>query len=161
MAPPTLKSFMPDIYHFEDFQPGQIFELGSISVSKDEIIDFAAEFDPQPFHLDEEAGKASLLGGLAASGWHTGAMVMRLLATGLLNRSSGQGSPGIDELKWQKPVYPGDTLTARAEVLTSKELRSKPDLGIVTFRVTAANQDQTQVLFWENPILFRKRETAG
>jgi acyl dehydratase len=152
---------MPDIYHFEDFQPGQVFDLGSITVSKDDIIEFAAEFDPQPFHLDEEAGKASLLGGLAASGWHTGALVMSLLATKLLNRSSGQGSPGIDELKWQRPVFPGDTLTARAEVLSSKELRSKPDLGIVNVRVTATNQNNDQVLYWENPILFKKREIAG
>lgn len=152
---------MPDIYHFEDFKPGQIFELGSVSVSKEDIIDFASEFDPQPFHLDEDAGKASLLGGLAASGWHTGSMVMRLLASGLLNRSTCQGAPGIDQLKWQRPVFPDDILTARAEVLATKELRSKPDMGIVTFRVTAAKQDETQVLFWENPILFRKRESAG
>lgn len=155
------QGLMTDFYHFEDFEPGHVFELGDLTVSKDEIIDFAAEFDPQPFHLNEEAGKASLLGGLAASGWHTGAMVMQLLATGLLNRSSGQGSPGIDELKWKRPVFPGDTLTARAEVLSSKELRSKPDLGIVNFQISAKNQNQEQVLFWENPILFRKRETAG
>lgn len=152
---------MPDIYHFEDFTPGHVFDLGSVTVSKAEIIDFAAEFDPQPFHLDEEAGKASLLGGLAASGWHTGSMVMRLLATNLLNRSTGQGAPGIDELKWQRPVFPGDVLSARAEVISRKELRSKPDLGIVNFRISAQNQDQDQVLYWENPILFRKRETAG
>ncbi|MGV2977172.1 MaoC family dehydratase [Roseibium alexandrii] len=151
---------MPDIYHFEDFEPGQVFELGSVTATKDQIIEFAEEFDPQPFHLDEEAGKASMLGGLAASGWHTGSMVMRLLAINLLNKSTGQGSPGIDELKWQSPVYPGDTLTAKAEVLASKELRSKPDLGIVTFRITATNQNQKQVMFWENPILFLKREAA-
>ncbi len=152
---------MSDLYHFEDFRPGQIFELGSITASKDEIIDFAAEFDPQPFHLDEEAGKASLLGGLAASGWHTGAMVMQLLATSLLNRSTGQGAPGIDELKWQRPVFPGDTLSARAEVLSKKELRSKPNLGIVNFRISAENQKHNQVLYWENPILFLKREITG
>jgi acyl dehydratase len=151
---------MPDIYHFEDFEPGQVFELGSVTATKDQIIEFAEEFDPQPFHLDEEAGKASMLGGLAASGWHTGSMVMRLLAINLLNKSTGQGSPGIDELKWQSPVYPGDTLTAKAEVLASKELRSKPDLGIVTFRITATNQNKKQVMFWENPILFLKREAA-
>lgn len=148
---------MPDTYHFEDFEPGQSFDLGSVQVTRDDIISFASEFDPQPFHLDEEAGAASLLGGLAASGWHTGSMVMRLLADGLLNRSTCQGAPGIDRLKWQHPVFPGDTLSATAEVQASKALRSRPELGIVTFRVTASNQAGTQVLFWENPILFGTR----
>ena len=152
---------MPDLLHFEDFAPGQDFDLGSIDVSKEDIIEFASEFDPQPFHLDEEAGKASLLGGLAASGWHTAALVMKLLATGLLNRSTSRGSPGIDELKWQKPVFPGDTLSARAEILETREMRSKPHLGIVSVRVTAINQSGSEVLKWENPILFRKRETGS
>jgi len=158
---PTLYEFMPEFYHFEDFTPGQSFDLGSVTVEKDQIIEFASEFDPQPFHLDEDAGKASLLGGLAASGWHTAALIMNLLATKLFNRSSGQGSPGVDQLRWQRPVYPGDTLSARAEILSTKELRSKPDLGIVSIRISATNQNQEQVLFWENPVLFRKREIAG
>lgn len=148
---------MTDLLHFEDFAPGQKFDLGSTPVSKEDIIEFATEFDPQPFHLTEEAGKASLLAGLAGSGWHTCAMVMRLLATNLLNRSTGRGSPGVSKLKWQKPVFPGDTLSAKAEVLETKNLRSKSDLGLVFVRVTATNQSGTQVLMWENPILFAKR----
>ena len=151
---------MTDLLYFEDFQPGQVFELGSLTVSRDEIIDFAAEFDPQPFHLDEEAGKASILGGLAASGWHTGAMVMRLLAENLLNKTSGRGSPGITRLRWKRPVHPGDCLTARVEILDTRDLRSKPDLGLVNIRVTASNQKGVEVLVWENPNLFARREVA-
>jgi len=152
---------MSDLIHYEDFAPGQRYELGSLAVTYEEIIDFASEFDPQPFHLDEEAGKASLLGGLAASGWHTASLVMRLLATGLLNGATCMGSPGVSTLKWKRPVHPGDTLTAAAEVLEKKDLRSKPDLGIVTMRVTAENQAGTQVLMWENAILFARREAAA
>lgn len=148
---------MPEKYHFEDFEAGQMFDLGAVQVEKDDIIAFASEFDPQPFHLDEAAGKASLLGGLAASGWHTGAMVMRLLANGLLNGSTCQGSPGIDRLKWQRPVFPGDTISAQAEVLKTKILKSRPALGLVTVRLTATNQAGVPVLVSENPILFGTR----
>ncbi|MCV0429557.1 MAG: MaoC family dehydratase, partial [Roseibium sp.] len=123
--------------------------------------EFASEFDPQPFHLDEEAGQASLLGGLAASGWHTCALVMGLLATGLLNKSTSRGSPRINELKWTKPVFPGDTLTAKAEILETKDMRTKPHLGIVFVRITAVNQSGSQVLRWENPILFKKRKVSA
>lgn len=152
---------MSDLIHFEDFEPGQVYDLGELTVTREEIVDFASEFDPQPFHLDEEAGKASILGGMAASGWHTGSLVMRLLATSLLNRTTGRGSPGISKLQWKRPVFPGDTLSAKAEVLETKSLRSKPDLGIATVRVTAANQHGTEVLLWENPILFARREAGA
>lgn len=152
---------MSDLIHFEDFAPGQIYDLGSLTVSRDDIVAFAAEFDPQPFHLDEEAGKASILGGLAASGWHTASLVMRLLASNLLNKTAGRGSPGISDLKWKRPVLPGDTLTARAEVMETKALRSKPDLGIVTVEVTAKNQEGATVLTWLNPILFARREAGA
>jgi len=151
---------MSDQIHFEDFAKGQVYDLGALTVTKEDIVEFAAEFDPQPFHLEEDAGKASILGGLAASGWHTGSLVMRLLATNLLNKTTGRGSPGISKLQWKRPVYPGDTLTAKAEVLETKSLRSKPDLGIVTVRVTATSQNGTEVLLWENPILFAKREAG-
>lgn len=151
---------MTDLIHFEDFSKGQVFELGSLTVSRADILEFAEEFDPQPFHLDEDAGKASILGGLSASGWHTGSLVMKLLATGLLNTSTCRGSPGIDKLQWKRPVYPGDTLTARAEVLDKRTLSSRPDLGIVSMRLTAENQDGTIVLMWESPILFARRTSA-
>ena len=152
---------MSDLLYFEDFAPGQTYDLGSLTVSRDEIVEFASEFDPQPFHLDEEAGKASLLGGLAASGWHTASLVMRLLATTLLNRTAGRGSPGISDLKWRRPVFPGDTLCAVARVMETKALRSKPDLGIVTVEVTATNQEGNTVLTWMNPILFARREMSA
>ncbi|POF29807.1 MaoC family dehydratase [Roseibium marinum] len=148
---------MSDLIHFEDFTPGQQFELGSVTVSKEDIVEFASEFDPQPFHVDETAGKASILGGLAASGWHTGSLVMNLLATGLLNKSTGLGSPGISKLQWKRPVFPGDTLFATAQILETKNLRSRPEMGIVSVRVTAINQSDAEVLRWENPILFAKR----
>ena len=149
---------MSEFSYFEDFTQGQTFDLGTLAVSREDIVEFAAEFDPQPFHLTEEGGKASLLGGLAASGWHTGSLVMKLLATGLLNRSACRGSPGIDRLQWKRPVFPGDTLTAAAEVLETRGLNSKPDLGLVTLRVTADNQSGVNVLLWESPILFGRRE---
>lgn len=151
---------MTDLIYFEDFAPGQKYDLGELTVTRDDIITFASEFDPQPFHLDEAAGEASILGGLAASGWHTASLVMRLLATNLLNKTAGRGSPGISKLQWKRPVLPGDTLTARAEVLETKALRSKPDLGIANVRVTAWNQHGQDVILWENPILFARREVT-
>ncbi|MEP3048268.1 MAG: MaoC family dehydratase [Roseibium sp.] len=151
---------MRDALCFEDFEPGQSYDLGSLEVSRSDIIEFASEFDPQPFHMDDTAGTESLLGGLAASGWHTCGLVMRLLATGLLNRSTCQGSPGIARLKWLKPVFPNDTLIAEARIVGAKELRSKPDLGLVTVEVTARNQANASILYWENAILFRRRKAA-
>lgn len=151
---------MPDLIHFEDFAPGQEYDLGALTVTREAIIEFASEFDPQPFHLDEAAGAASILGGLAASGWHTASLVMRLLATNLLNGTAGRGSPGISKLQWKRPVFPGDTLAARAEVLETKSLRSKPDLGIANVRVVAWNQHGEDVILWENAILFARREAT-
>jgi acyl dehydratase len=92
------------------------------------------EFDPQPFHLDEEAGRASILGGLCASGWHTGAMLMRMMVDGYLGNSAGLGSPGLDELKWLKPVFPGETLTSRFTVLAKRVSAKNPGMGILTMR---------------------------
>jgi len=146
--------------HFEDFSSGQTYELGSLTVSREDIVDFAAEFDPQPFHLDDEAGKASLLGGLAAAGFHSASLVMRLVATGLLNKCASRGSPGIDKLSWRRPVFPGDTLSATLQVLDARPLRSRPDLGMVFIKVTADNQDGKTVLRWENPILIARRSPA-
>lgn len=142
---------------FEDCTPGQVFDLGTKTVTKEEVIEFASEFDAQPFHLNDQAGTMSMLGGLAASGWHTAAMVMRLLADSVLKRSSCQGSPGIQKLVWRKPVYPGDTLTATATILERRELKSRPNLGLVTFEIAAANQSGDQVLKQIGPILFAKK----
>lgn len=143
---------------FEDFVPGQTIDLGSKLITAGEIVAFASEYDPQPFHLDEEAGRASILGGLAASGWHTAAIQMRLLCDAFLLNSTSMGSPGITSLKWKKPVLAGDTLSARAEVLDARRSKSRPGMGIVSFRFTVTNQHDEPVLVQENPILFGARE---
>ncbi len=151
---------MSDMRYFEDFRPGDTIPLGSKTVSREEVISFAAEFDPQPFHLDEAAGAASLLGGLAASGWHTIAMLMRLMCDNLLLNSSGKGSPGVEEVRWMRPVRPGDTLSASAEVVSARVLNSRPELGMVDFLFTLADQTGVTVMTQRNKILFARRETV-
>ncbi|MFG1301014.1 MaoC family dehydratase [Xanthobacter sp. V3C-3] len=136
---------MPDIF-FEDFIIGEVKTFGSHKVTREEVISFASQFDPQPMHLDEAAGKASLLGGLAASGWHTCAILMRLICDGFLLRTDGLGSPGITENKWLAPVYPGDVLTLRRTVMESRTSKSKPDMGLVTFRFELLKPDKSVAL---------------
>lgn len=149
------------IRHFDDFRTGEIIDLGTKVLTREEIVAFAAEYDPQPMHLDEAAGRASLLGSLAASGWHTAAAFMRLLCDGLLNGSTSLGSPGIDRLQWRRPVRPGDSLVARGEVLETRASKSRPDLGIVRFRFTTDNQDGDAVMMMECSIMFRRREASA
>ena len=136
---------MPDLY-FEDFRPGQVVELGSHTVTADAIVAFARQFDPQPFHLDPEAAKDSVFGGLIASGWHTGAMWMRLYVDSLLGSGSGQGSSGIEELRWLAPVRPGDTLSGRLTVLEVTASESHPDRVSVRIRGEMVNQDGVPVM---------------
>src|SRR6187551_2596243 len=116
---------------YEDFVEGATFGLGTKSVTAEEIIEFAREFDAQPMHLDEAAGKASLLGGLSASGWHTCCMFMRMLCDGFLLDSTSQGSFGIDHVKWRKPVLAGDTLRGRVTVIGKRSSQSRPGVGLV------------------------------
>lgn len=137
---------MPSLY-FEDFPTGSVRESGTYAVTKDSIIAFASEFDPQPFHLDEEAGKKSLLGGLAGSGWHTGSIAMRLIYETVLKDAVSLGSPGVEELRWLKPVRPGDTLRLRAEVLDARVSRSRPGMGLLTFRFSLSDQDGQDVMW--------------
>ena len=132
--------------YFEDFKPGDVIELGSRTISKERILAFAREFDPQPFHTDEEAATRSIYGGLLASGWHTGSLLMRILYDGLLKDTASLGSPGIDELRWLKPVRPGDTLAARMTILESIPSRSKPDRGLIRSRMEMRNQHGAVVL---------------
>jgi len=148
---------MTDFLYFEDFQPGQFYELGEVSVTEDAILEFASEFDPQPFHLDPHAAAQSMLGGLSASGWHTACLGMRLFYDGLIKNSSCQGSPGVDELAWKAPVMPGDTLRGRVEILAVRALKSRPDMGLVTVAVTLENQENVLVARYENPVLFGKK----
>jgi acyl dehydratase len=131
---------------FEDFEAGQVYELGSTTVTEEEIVDFARRFDPQPFHLDAEAAKDSNFGGLIASGWHTGAMWMRLYVTSLLGGGSGQGSSGIEELRWLAPVRPGDTLSGRLTVLETTPSERHPDRGTIRIRGEMVNQDGVTVM---------------
>ncbi|MGO4563965.1 MaoC family dehydratase [Rhizobium sp. 2YAF20] len=142
---------------FEDFQPGRIFLLGPKAVTAAEIIEFASEFDPQPMHMDEEAGRASILGGLAASGWHTSSMFMRMMIDSYLLNSQSEGAPGVDFMEWKKPVLAGDTLSGRSIVLEARPMRSRPGIGIVKFRHEVDNQRGELVCLGENSTMFRMR----
>ncbi len=136
---------MPSRY-FEDFEPGQVVELGRRTVTEEEIVAFAREFDPQPFHVDPEAARESVFGGLIASGWHTGALWMRMYVDSLLEGTASMGSPGVEELRWLAPVRPGDTLTGRLEVLETTPSERRPDRGTVRIRAEMENQDGVVVL---------------
>lgn len=132
--------------YFEDFTPGDVIELGSRTITKESIVAFAQEFDPQPFHTDEEAATRSIYGGLLASGWHTGSLAMRILYDGLLKDTVSLGSPGIDELRWLKPVRPGDTLSLTMTILETIPSRTKPDRGLVRSLMEMRNQHGEVVL---------------
>jgi acyl dehydratase len=127
-------------YTFEDFTPGRSFPLGPKVVTADEIIEFALEFDPQPMHLSEEAGKASILGGLAASGWHTCGMLMRMTVDSYINNSTSQAGLGIDFVEWKKPVLAGDTLSGTSTVMDQRRSTSRPDMGVIKLRHELQNQ---------------------
>ena len=121
-------------------------ELGSQSVAESDIIEFARQYDPQPIHIDPDAAGRSSFGGLIASGWHTGALFMRLLVTNLIAKTSSMGSPGMEDLRWPLPVRPGDTLTAQIEVLETRLSNSRPAMGIVRWRGEVRNQDGRLVM---------------
>ncbi|TNM62997.1 MaoC family dehydratase [Aliirhizobium smilacinae] len=147
--------------YLEDFTPGRVLPLASCSVEARAIVEFALEFDPQPMHLDEDAGKASILGGLAASGWHTASLFMRMMYDGWLADSSSEGSPGIDFMEWKKPVLAGDRLSGHSTVIEARALRSRPGLGLVKFLHEVINQNGEVVMRGENPIMFRARTNEG
>lgn len=131
---------MSDLLHFEDFHVGQVIGLGPKLITKDDIISFAEEFDPQPFHLDESAASGSLLGGLAASGWHTCSILIRLVCDAVLSRSSVLGSRGMDEVKWLGPVLAGDELTGSLTIESLRQSESRPGVGILRFKSFLADQ---------------------
>lgn len=132
--------------YFEDYVLGATYECGSVSVDHANIVAFGKEFDPQPFHVDPVAAAAGPYGGLIASGWHTSALVMRLLVENYLSAESSLGSAGLDELRWPHPVRPGDTLRVRATVVESRRSLSKPDRGIIKTVVEAVNTDGQTVM---------------
>jgi acyl dehydratase len=147
--------------YFEDFQVGQVHELGSYEVTREELLAFARQYDPQPFHLDEEAARGSIFGGIIASGWQTAAICHRLLVKAVLDGSSSMGSPGVDELRWLRPVRPGDTLSARIEVLEVTPSRSKPDRGSIRTRMEVRNQQGEVVMTESAAVLFRRRPSPA
>lgn len=151
---------MPDLY-FEDFTEGLTLGFGDYVVTRDEIVRFAEEFDPQPFHLDEDAGRDSLLGGLAASGWHISAIGMRMIFDGFLHRSASFGAPGVDGVRWLKPVRPEDRLRIKSVVTAARPSRSRPDRGIVAFSFTMLNQDQVVVMHQANSIMMLCRQAGA
>jgi len=147
-------------WYWEDFTEGLSMTFGPKKVERDDIIRFATDFDPQPFHLSEAAGEASLFGGLSASGWHTASMVMRLMCDGFLNNSSSLGSPGLENLKWRKPVMAGDALRARMQVLETRPMKSKAHVGLVRSVWEAINQHDEVVMTIESWAMFGRREPA-
>jgi acyl dehydratase len=145
-------------YAFEDFTPGSTKILGPVTVSKDDIVTFAREYDAQPFHVDEIAAKDSFVGTLIASGWHTCSINMRILADDVILDSTSMGSPGIEELKWLKPVRPGDTLRSRMTVVDTRPSKSRPSIGFVQFKFELLNQHDETVMTQGNSIMFARRD---
>jgi acyl dehydratase len=149
-----------DMEYYEDIEVGSVSEHGSTTVSKAEIVEFAEKFDPQPFHLDEEAAKSSLFGGLAASGWHTASLCMRLLVEGTLSEQASQGAAGLDELRWKRPVRPGDTLSIEVEVLSKEPHPTDPTRGRMKSQLRGYNQDEEEVISWVALGMVERREPA-
>ncbi|HET6534958.1 MAG TPA: MaoC family dehydratase, partial [Sphingomicrobium sp.] len=144
--------------YFEDLEIGAETLFGSYAVTREEVLEFARKYDPQPFHLSDEEAAKTHFGRIAASGWHTCAMTMAVIARHVTeDRQAGLGSPGIDELRWRKPVYPGDTLHVRGMIVDKRESRSRPEMGSFRSEVTVTNQDGQPVLTFVSIVLIRKR----
>ena len=144
--------------YFEDLEVGKETNFGSYEVTREEVIEFARKYDPQPFHLSDEAAAKTHFGRLAASGWHTCAMAMSVIARRVVDEEqAGLGSPGLDELRWLKPVYPGDTLHVHSRLLEKTPSRSKPDIGSFRTRTVVTNQDGIEVLHFTSIVLIRRR----
>ena len=148
-------------YYFEDFSVGQVVEYGPRRVSREEIIAFAAQFDPQPMHLDEEAARHSMLGGLAASGWHTCALMMRMITDGFLLEAASMGAPGIDEVKWLRPMRPGDVLTVRGTVQSVRASQTKLDRGFVGFLYEVFNERDERLMTLTCPQMLLRRNSGA
>jgi acyl dehydratase len=146
-------------WYFEDFKVGDTLQVGSGTLSEEEIVSFARQYDPQPFHVDPDAAAKSIYGGLIASGWQTVLLMMRTMVDNFLNDSSSQGSPGVDEVRWLRPVRPGDKLNFSSTVLTVKPSNSKPDRGIVQSEWSATNQNGEVVATMKGMNIFLRRST--
>ena len=144
-------------YYFEDFTPGQTIEHGPRLITREEMVAFAAQFDPQPMHLDEDAGRNSLLGGLGASGWHSCGIMMRMIYDAFLHDAASMGAGGVDEVQWLRPIRPGDLLTLRGTVLESRVSRSRPEMGIVHVRYELYNAYGESVVMMLTPQMLYRR----
>jgi acyl dehydratase len=148
--------------YFEDLVVGDERDFGSYEVTREEVLEFAGKYDPQPFHLSDEEAAKTHFGRIAASGWHTAAMTMAVIARKVVDdKQAGLGSPGIDELRWLKPVYPGDTLHVRGTILEKRESRSRPDIGSFRTKTVVTNQDNVPVMHFTSIVLIRRRPPEG
>lgn len=148
--------------YYEDIVVGSVQRFGNKAVTRAEVIDFASQYDPQPFHLDDAAAAATHFGRLSASGWHTGAMAMRMMVDNMkIQEQAGLGSPGIEDLRWIKPVYPGDTLRCESEVLEKRRSASRPEMGLFKTQLTVFNQHDEPVMAMRSTGLIRVRDEAA
>ncbi len=144
--------------YFEDMEVGGERVFGQYDVTREEVLEFARKYDPQPFHLSDEAAAQTHFGRLAASGWHTCAMTMAVIARAVVDdKQAGLGSPGVDELRWLKPVYPGDRLTVHGKIVDKTPSRSRPDIGSVRTETTVTNQDEVPVMRFTSIVLMQRR----
>ena len=145
---------------FEDFPVGRLGSYGPRHVTREEILAFAAEFDPQPMHLDEEAASKTMLNGLSGSGWHLSALMMRMMCDGFITRTASLGSPGVNELRWLAPFRPGDDLRLDVDVIEARVSRSRPETGIVTFKSVVRNAAGEALCEMISPIIISRRAGA-
>ena len=150
---------MPQL-HWEDFTPGRTFEHGPRRMPRDEMIAFAAEFDPQPMHLDEVAARETMLGGLAASGWYVCCILMRMCVDAFVGQSASMGAPGVDEVKWLMPIRPDDELSLRATVLDTRASKSRPDMGFVRFEFDLFKGDRRAMTLTTSLMLERRGKAS-
>jgi acyl dehydratase len=147
--------------HWEDFEPGAVAIYGPRLVTREEIVAFAAEFDPQPMHLDEAVASATMLGGLGASGWHTCCLLMRIIADGFILDSSSMGGPGVDEVRWLKPLRPGTSIRVRATVLDKRASSSRPEMGLVKFLFEVIDEADSALTTLGTTLMFGRRAPGG
>lgn len=147
---------------YEDLEIGMTRDFGRYEVTREEVVEFASKYDPQPFHLDDDVAAQTHFGRLSASGWHTCSMTMRMMVDNMMNeKSAGLGSPGVDHLRWIKPVYPGDTLRCETEIIEKRRSASRPEMGIFKSRIRTFNQHDQMVLEMVSNALMRTRDPAG
>jgi len=148
--------------YFDDLEIGQETLFGHYDVTREEVLEFAQKYDPQPFHLSDEAAAKTHFGRLAASGWHTCAMTMAVIARHVVaTDQAGLGSPGVDELRWLKPVYPGDRLTVTGKIVEKTPSRSKPQIGVIRTETTVRNQDDVPVMRFTSIVMMQRRPTEA